>query len=375
VTSVEPKFDMPTVNVTAQEKTTAELPCSVSSLGNYQVVWTDQFSTLLTYEDRRIIDDERLSVERPYTRDWNLHIRDVRYSDQGIYNCQINTNPVKVKTVNLIVLVPARILDQLSTNDVTVREGETVTLICNVTGTPHPTVEWYRLMTDSKGVEKQSELCPGFAKVGVSGEVLIIHNVTRACGDAYECVAFNGVPPAVSRVIEVFVEFAPEIYLPNKRIGQEKGKETILECSVTAFPHAITMWQKDGTKILTSTLKYRVEIYDEQKNSLTLSLRIFDIHESDFGTYTCVASNPLGEDKETMILYDYLEHTRTTLATTSSTSTTEDLYLQPTPGRIFEPFIPTGIQRQHTANSDHFMGLDLDPKSGSQATHLPYDSD
>ena len=50
------------------------------------------------------VDIPRVSVERPYTSDWNLHIRDVTYSDQGIYNCQINTTPVKVKTINLVVL-------------------------------------------------------------------------------------------------------------------------------------------------------------------------------------------------------------------------------------------------------------------------------
>ena len=68
-----------------------------------QVVWSDQWSTLLTFEDRRIIDDERVSVERPFTKDWNLHIRDVQHKDQGLYNCQINTNPVKIKTVHLTV--------------------------------------------------------------------------------------------------------------------------------------------------------------------------------------------------------------------------------------------------------------------------------
>ena len=68
-----------------------------------QVVWTDQWSTLLTFEDRRIIDDERVSVERPFTKDWNLHIRDVQHKDQGLYNCQINTSPVKIKTVHLTV--------------------------------------------------------------------------------------------------------------------------------------------------------------------------------------------------------------------------------------------------------------------------------
>ncbi|CAL1526562.1 unnamed protein product, partial [Lymnaea stagnalis] len=261
-----------------------------------QVVWTDQFSTLLTFEERRIIDDERLSVERPYTRDWNLHIREVRYSDQGIYNCQINTSPIMIKTINLIVQVPSQIVDHTK-SDIRVREGDTVTLVCNVTGTPQPTVTWYRLSTGGKGSEKQ--------KVGINGEVLIIHNVTRYCGDSYECVAFNNVPPMATKLIKVSVEFAPEIYLPNKRIGQEKGKETILECSVTAFPHAVTMWMKDGVKLTTSP-KYRVELYDDERNKLTLSLRVFNINETDFGAYTCIAENELGNDEETMYLYGRL---------------------------------------------------------------------
>ncbi|GFO25900.1 cell adhesion molecule 2 [Plakobranchus ocellatus] len=103
---MEPMFDTLRINVTVKEKTTAVLPCPVESLGKYEVVWTDMFATLLTHKDRRIIDDERISIERPYPYDWNLHIRDVRYSDQGEYNCQINTHPVKIKTINLIVQDP-----------------------------------------------------------------------------------------------------------------------------------------------------------------------------------------------------------------------------------------------------------------------------
>ena len=70
----------------------------------FQVAWTDQWNTLLTLDDRRIIDDSRISIERPYTRDWNLHIRKSEYNDRGQYTCQINTNPVKMKTVMLLVL-------------------------------------------------------------------------------------------------------------------------------------------------------------------------------------------------------------------------------------------------------------------------------
>ena len=44
--------------------------------------------------------------------------------------------------------------------------------------------------------------------------------------------------------LTLHVLVAPEIYLPNKRIGQDISKETILECTVTAFPHALSMWMR-----------------------------------------------------------------------------------------------------------------------------------
>ncbi|XP_012936781.2 opioid-binding protein/cell adhesion molecule homolog isoform X2 [Aplysia californica] len=300
--TLEPSFDSPMANVTVKEMATAILPCSVKFLGRHEVVWTDQWSTLLTYEDRRIIDDERLSVERPFTKDWNLHIRNVKYKDQGLYNCQINTNPVKIKTVNLKVQVPAKILNNQSNEILVAREGDTITLMCNVSGIPMPTVTWFRLTTNEKGEEKK--------KVGISGEVLIIHNISRHCGDTYECNAFNGVPPPVNKLMKVSVEFPPEIELPNKRMGQDIGKETILECIITANPQAIGIWRKDGTEMKTLSGKFRVELYREEEYSVTLSLRIMYIEQEDYGHYTCEASNKLGMDSGSMELYDYSDYRR-----------------------------------------------------------------
>jgi len=99
----------------------------------------------------------------------------------------------------------------------------------------------------------------------------------------------------------------PEIVMPNRRIWQSLGRETILECSITALPQAISYWQKDGRRI-TNTLhrpaasaaaaaagggsgggrldnadvmtgpprppKYRIEAYDEGDHTLTLNLRL-----------------------------------------------------------------------------------------------------
>ncbi|BFZ01266.1 hypothetical protein BsWGS_04306 [Bradybaena similaris] len=314
--ALEPSFDSPMANVTFKEMETAILPCSVKFLGRHQVVWTDQWSTLLTYEDRRIIDDERLSVERPFTKDWNLHIRDVKYKDQGLYNCQINTNPVKIKTVNLKVQVPSRILNNASTDALVSREGTTVTLVCNVSGIPMPSVTWHRLVANEKGEDKK--------KIGINGEILLIHNVSRYCGGVYECVAYNGVPPAVNKLIRVSVEFPPEVKLPNKRMGQEVGKETILECVVTANPQAVGIWKKNGEEIKTVSGKYRIEPYAEDDHSISLSLRIMFIDKEDYGFYTCEASNKLGRDNDTMALHEYLLPRRLPVETTITTTATSE---------------------------------------------------
>ena len=95
---------------------------------------------------------------------------------------------------------------------------------------------------------------------------------------------------------------APEVRLPNKRIGQDTGKETILECVIAANPIDKRVWLRDGVQIANSH-KYRLETYDEGDNTVTLSLKIKLLEDEDFGRYTCFASNDLGSDKESMVLY------------------------------------------------------------------------
>lgn len=300
IMALEPSFDVPIVNITVVAGKTAVLPCSIDSLGDFKVVWTDQYSTLLTLGEKRIIDDERMVLDRPHTKDWNLLLHDVKYDDRGRYTCQINTMPIKTKTIELIVLVPPTILET-SSNDLTAKEGDTVTLTCNVSGVPKPTVQWFRKPhADSRDQHKE--------RVGINGEILIIHNISRYCDGIYECVAFNDVPPAVNRVIGVMVEFPPEVWLDNYRLGQTVGKETILECKVTAFPQAVSIW-KFQEQDLFNSLKHRIDVYQDRGHMLTLSLRIPNVTQDDFGQYSCYASNGFGMDEETMTLYEYISPT------------------------------------------------------------------
>jgi len=71
--------------------------------------------------------------------------------------------------------------------------------------------------------------------------------------------------------------------MPNSRIAQARSRETILECRITAYPHAVNItadphavnyWEKDGRRVMSSA-RHRIEAYDEGSHTITLSLRIY----------------------------------------------------------------------------------------------------
>lgn len=52
-------------------------------------------------------------------------------------------------------------------------------------------------------------------------------------------------------------------------MGQARGRQTILECIITAFPQTVNYWEKDGRK-LTSSAKYHVDVYDDGVHKIVL---------------------------------------------------------------------------------------------------------
>jgi len=93
--------------------------------------------------------------------------------------------------------------------------------------------------------------------------------------------------------------------MPNRRLGQAKGRrETLLNCLITAIPQASNYWEKDGRRLTSaSNPKYRIEAYEEDDNTVTLSLRIQDLSRADYGEYRCVAANSLGKDDQVLQLF------------------------------------------------------------------------
>merc|ERR1719481_2236329 len=85
----------------------------------------------------------------------------------------------------------------------------------------------------------------------VNGTELHLSRVTRSEMGKYMCVAKNGVPPAVSKTIQLDVNFQPQVSAPVNLVGASRAKETSLICTAEAWPKPINYWTyKTGEMIV-----------------------------------------------------------------------------------------------------------------------------
>ena len=75
----------------------------------------------------------------------------------------------------------------------------------------------------------------------------------------------------------------------------------MLQCLITANPHTVMYWQKDG-KQLSNSDKYKVEVFDVGEFTKALGARVINLQSTDFGDYTCVAGNEYGTEEATVHL-------------------------------------------------------------------------
>ncbi|XP_066954068.1 lachesin-like [Macrobrachium rosenbergii] len=300
---MEPEFGGAIKNVTVPLGREAVLSCVVDNLGEYKVGWMQaDTQTILSLHKKVVTHNTRVSVTHDEPRTWNLHIRMVKEADRGCYMCQINTALMK-KTLGCIdVHVPPNIIDEQTSGDVTVPDGESVTLTCTANGYPKPRIVWKReggekiILKPAKRERTKVET--------VEGPYLNLTRVNRKQMGAYQCIAQNEVPPAVMKRIMVNVAFAPSIQVRNQLVGSPLNSDLSLSCEVEAHPKPITFWKKNNNEIMIiDGPKYKVrEKTHSYHTNMTLIIR--DLKKEDIGTYTCVARNSISTAEEQIRTYE-----------------------------------------------------------------------
>ncbi|KAF7656592.1 hypothetical protein LDENG_00038280, partial [Lucifuga dentata] len=137
-------------------------------------------------------------------------------------------------------------------------------------------------------------------------EYLEIPAITRQRAGTYECTAVNDIDADV-QTVDITVNYPPTVS-EGRDIGVTLGQRGVLECEADAVPEADFEWYKDDRRIFNG--------FDglEIMNTGSLSkLTFFNVSEGDYGNYTCVAINKLGNSNTSFLLYEVIEPTSSTL--------------------------------------------------------------
>ncbi|XP_030833920.1 limbic system-associated membrane protein isoform X2 [Strongylocentrotus purpuratus] len=277
----------------------AHFKCRVSDLGDNHVIW---YKTNKGRRSLISVGQEIMDQSRQYIKDgdfvnstFDLRLPNVQRSDEDIYTCTIQSHPPTELNFTLLVSYQASVRRVLpddepnwsaaEPNRVYFNETSNATLTCLVDGSPSPIVTWWKKDRPTRPSRAQHLI------IAVSDNITLV-NISREQSGQYVCDAENGVSgrdPPDSRVIDVVVQYAPEVRTlsPDIRVGE--GKYLLLQCNVNAVPKARFYWMKDNRNLTLTS-----QSSDNRLVIISLDPR------RDYGNYTCVAYNRLGSSNTTI---------------------------------------------------------------------------
>ncbi|KAG8177036.1 hypothetical protein JTE90_013191 [Oedothorax gibbosus] len=259
--------------------------------------------TVLTLHRHVISPSYRITISHSEHRVYTLQIGHLQESDRGPYMCQVNTVPMLSQVVYLDVVVPPEIIEERTSSDMFAREGTDVTLTCAAKGRPAPKLIWrredYKPILTGNWLDSQMQYNASVHE----GSELTILKVSRLHMAAYLCIASNGVPPAMSRRIQLQVNFPPMIWIPNQLIGAALGQNVTIECHTEAHPDSINYWSRHESEIINTGPKF-ITHFNDSSYKVHMILIVHNVAHSDYGGYSCIARNFIGTTEGTIRLYE-----------------------------------------------------------------------
>ncbi|XP_039526705.1 neural cell adhesion molecule 1b isoform X15 [Pimephales promelas] len=224
-----------------------------------------------------------------------MTIQDVTKLDEGDYTCIASNKAGKSEQeLSLKVFVQPKItyLESQTTTEM----DERVTLTCEATGDPTPTITWSfgtKVFTEGEQSPDGEVLVRSDARV--SSLTLKYAQYTDA--GEYLCTARNAIGET-SQPVYLEVRYSPKILGPVAVYTWE-GNPANISCEVLAHPSDVSItWLRDGLQLPNANTS-NIKIYNRPSASY---LEVSPESQSDFGNYNCTASNEIGTESREFIM-------------------------------------------------------------------------
>ncbi|XP_035535850.1 neural cell adhesion molecule 1b isoform X5 [Morone saxatilis] len=272
------------VNATADVGQPAMLTCAVDGYPEPMVTWTRNEAVLEAGEKYSYNEDGS-----------EMTIMDVTKLDEGEYTCIAkNKAGESEQELSLRVFVKPKIT--YIVNQSTSEMEEQVTLTCEASGDPTPTISWSfgeRVFTEGEQSLDGNVVVRSDARVSS----LTLKYVKYTDAGQYLCTARSAIGEDDQQAY-LEVRYAPKIH-GAVAVYTWEGNAVNISCEVKAHPNDVSIvWLRDGLQLPNSNTT-NIKIFRTPSSSY---LQITPESENDFGSYNCTASNEMGTESKEFLL-------------------------------------------------------------------------
>ncbi|XP_023371819.1 neural cell adhesion molecule 1 isoform X4 [Otolemur garnettii] len=274
------------VNATANLGQSVTLVCDAEGFPEPTMSWTKDGDQIEAEED-----DEKYIFSDDSSE---LTIRKVDKNDEAEYVC-IAENKAGEQDASIHLKVFAKPKITYVENQTAMELEEQVTLTCEASGDPIPSITW---RTSTRNISSEEKTLDGHMVVRSHARVssLTLKSIQYTDAGEYICTASNTIGQD-SQSMYLEVQYAPKLQGPVAVYTWE-GNQVNITCEVFAFPSATISWFRDG-QLLPSSNYSNIKIYNTPSASY---LEVTPDSENDFGNYNCTAVNRIGQESLEFIL-------------------------------------------------------------------------